>query len=98
MIDTRFPYRWAGLACTAMLALTAATAITAHAAAPSPVAGPILVTADNFVRAETDLNFSKIVREGPLGKFVHRRELTPIDNQTVVRMNRDTLYSAAVFD
>jgi hypothetical protein len=29
---------------------------------------------------------------------MHRREPTPIDKQTVIRMNRDTLYSAAVFD
>jgi hypothetical protein len=32
------------------------------------------------------------------GKFMHRREPTPIDEQTVIRMNRDTIYSAAVFD
>ena len=29
---------------------------------------------------------------------MHRREPTPIAAQTVIRMNRDTLYSAAVFD
>jgi hypothetical protein len=33
-----------------------------------------------------------------LGKFLHSREATPIDKQPVVRMNRDTLYSQAVFD
>ena len=32
------------------------------------------------------------------GKFVHRREPAAIDNQTIIRLNRDTLYSAAVFD
>ena len=32
------------------------------------------------------------------GKFLHRREPAAIDNQTVIRLNRDTLYSAAVFD
>ena len=32
------------------------------------------------------------------GSSCIRREPTPIDNQTVIRMNRDTLYSAAVFD
>ena len=36
--------------------------------------------------------------EGGFGKFDHNRELTPLDKQTVIRMNRDTLYSAAVFD
>jgi hypothetical protein len=38
------------------------------------------------------------VSRGALGRFTHNRELTPIDQQRVVRMNRDTLYSAAVFD
>ena len=35
---------------------------------------------------------------GGIGKFVHRREPARIDNQTVIRLNRDTLYSSAVFD
>jgi hypothetical protein len=56
------------------------------------------VTADNFVRAETDLYFSSIANKGGFGKFEHNREPTPIDEQTVVRMNRDTIYSGAVFD
>ena len=38
------------------------------------------------------------MKDGGLGKFVHRREPAAIDNQTVIRLNRDTLYSAAVFD
>ena len=33
-----------------------------------------------------------------LGKFEHNREALPIDKQTVIRTNRDTLYSGAVFD
>jgi hypothetical protein len=57
------------------------------------------VTVDNFIRAETDLYFSAVaLKEGGFGKFEHHRELSPIDAQTIVRMNRDTLYSAAVFD
>ena len=35
---------------------------------------------------------------GSIGKFDHRREIMAIDKQTVVRANRDTLYSAGVFD
>src|SRR5262252_8001304 len=58
----------------------------------------IAVTPDNFVRAESDLYFSGVVKDGGFGKFMHRREPTPIAKQTVIRMNRDTLYSAAVFD
>jgi hypothetical protein len=56
------------------------------------------VTVDNFIRAESDLYLGNIVKDGGLGKFVHRREPAAIDNQTVIRLNRDTLYSAAVFD
>ena len=37
-------------------------------------------------------------RAGGFGKFKHERELAPIDNQTVIRLNRDTLYSFGVFD
>ena len=56
--------------------------------------GLVLVSPDNFVRAETDLNFGRAVRDGGFGKFAHNRELTPVDHQIVVRQNRDTLYSA----
>jgi hypothetical protein len=59
---------------------------------------PIIVTPDNFCRAETDLYFAGMVKDGGFGKFVHNREPTPIDHQPVIRMNRDTLYSMAVFD
>jgi hypothetical protein len=57
------------------------------------------VTAENFVRAESDLYFGGILKDGGgIGKFLHRREPARIDNQTVIRLNRDTLYSSAVFD
>lgn len=70
-----------------------AFAAAAVAQAPQPV------TIDNFVRAESDMYLSAFVSEsGGLGKFSHRREVASIDNQTVVRLNRDTLYSSAVFD
>ncbi|MGH6951861.1 MAG: DUF1254 domain-containing protein, partial [Vitreimonas sp.] len=58
----------------------------------------IPVTADNFIRAETDLYFGNIAKDGGFGKFHHNREPTPVDHQTVLRQNRDTLYSGAVFD
>nr|WP_245419014.1 DUF1254 domain-containing protein [Phyllobacterium endophyticum] len=57
-----------------------------------------VVTVDNFTRAESDLYLGNIVKDGGFGKFLHRREPAAIDNQTVIRLNRDTLYSAAVFD
>jgi hypothetical protein len=42
--------------------------------------------------------FAKTVKSGGLGKFAHTRDLVPVDRQTVIRMNRDTLYSSAVID
>lgn len=66
-------------------------------ALPMQPAGPT-VTMDNFVRAETDNYFAKTVKEGGFGKFVHSRELADVNNQAVVRLNRDTLYSFGVFD
>ncbi|CDO26472.1 hypothetical protein BN978_07027 [Mycolicibacterium mageritense DSM 44476 = CIP 104973] len=59
---------------------------------------PQLVSPDNFARAESDLYFANLVQDGGFGQFLHIRELTPIDHQVVIRQNRDTLYSAAVFD
>ena len=53
--------------------------------------GANLVSADNFARAESDMYFRNVVNGGGFGKFIHIRELTPLDNQLVVRSNRDTL-------
>jgi hypothetical protein len=76
-------------------------AIQAQDKAPEmtkPAGDSVPVTADNFIRAETDLYFSGVVKKDGFGKFEHNRTPTPVDKQTVIRMNRDTLYSAAVFD
>ena len=59
---------------------------------------PVPVTADNFIRAETDLYFGVTAKRGGFGKFDHYRVPMAIEAQTVIRANRDTLYSAAVFD
>jgi len=56
------------------------------------------VNINNFKRAESDLYFSKTVNQGGFGKLKHNREMTPIDKQEIVRMNRDTIYSSGVFD
>lgn len=59
----------------------------------------IPVTVDNFTRAETDWALGNIIRDQDcLGKFRHVREVTPLNQQGVPRCNRDTLYSAAIFD
>ena len=58
----------------------------------------IPVTADNFIRAETDRTLGSFVKQGALGKFNHFRALAPIEDQHVQRGNRDTLYSIGVYD
>jgi hypothetical protein len=76
-------------------------ALQAHDTTPGkvqPASNAVPVTAENFRRAESDLYFAAVVKDGGFGKFHHNREPTPINDQTVIRMNRDTLYSAAVFD
>jgi hypothetical protein len=57
------------------------------------------VTVENFVRAETDRMFAALqVDAGGVNRLTHARAPTPIEHQTVIRMNRDTLYSLAVVD
>jgi hypothetical protein len=59
---------------------------------------PIPVTIENFNRAETDRYFAGFVKDKGLGKLGGSGEVTPIEKQNVVRMNRDTIYSSGVFD
>ena len=61
-------------------------------------AEPITVTEENFIRAESDKYFSARVAASGIGKLGQLRELMPIDKQSVIRSNRDTLYSPGVFD
>jgi hypothetical protein len=68
------------------------------AASESATKATTLVTEANFTRAETHLYFGNSLKEGGAGKFHHVREVMSIDNQTVIRANRDTLYSSGVFD
>jgi hypothetical protein len=71
---------------------------TPASAQQAPSSNAIPVTVDNFVRAESDRYFGVVEKEGGFGKLNHRRALMPIDKQTVVRTNLDTLYSTALFD
>jgi hypothetical protein len=69
-------------------------AVTTSAQSAQPV------TVDNFVRAESDFYMAGLVKDsgGQVGKFNHHREVANIENQTVIRLNRDTMYSSALFD
>ncbi len=74
-----------------------AIAITNATLAQVPATNGVLVTPDNFNRAETDLIFGGGVKSHGLGSFEHHREPIPLDFH-IVRPNRDTLYSLAVID
>jgi hypothetical protein len=87
------------------LAVSAITTAGAGAQPPAEQRGAsadspaIPVTIDNFVRAATDVEFGKAIgHAGGVNRFFHLRQPTPIDAQTVIRMNRDTLYSSAIVD
>jgi hypothetical protein len=57
------------------------------------------VNVDNFARAETHRMMADLQREAGGGnRFEHNRAPASVDKQTVIRMNRDTLYSFAVVD
>jgi hypothetical protein len=79
---------------TCLAILSIASASNAHAQ-PEPV----IVNVENFVRAETAAQFDRIVETaGGVNRFFHLRGPTPLDKQTVIRMNRDTIYSSALVD
>jgi hypothetical protein len=60
---------------------------------------PKPVTVENFIRAESDMYFGVVaLKENRFGKIGHHREMMPIDKQTIIRTNRDALYSSGVFE
>jgi len=58
------------------------------------------VTVANFVRAESDhmIRANMKAFNVSFGQFSHLRQPTTPDNQPVIRMNQDTLYSGTVLD
>jgi hypothetical protein len=58
----------------------------------------VKVNVDNFARAETARMFDAGLAAGTSGfnAFSHARAPAAVDNQPVIRMNRDTLYSSAL--
>ena len=59
----------------------------------------IEVTVDNYARAEVASQVDRFLGFGAgVNEWTHIRRPTPLDQQSVIRMNRDTLYSVAVVD
>ena len=73
--------------------LLTATASIAHATDTIPV------TLENYKVAESDVTNGNVIKLGAANKLVHLPvKAFDLSNQTVVRMNQDTIYSAAVVD
>jgi hypothetical protein len=60
--------------------------------------GEIIVDESNFTIAETDRYFVDHSKEHEVNTFRHSREMSSVENQFVVRENRDVMYSHAVVD
>jgi hypothetical protein len=60
--------------------------------------GPIPVDRSNYQEAEVARNFTKWAARGANNKLMHMTDVTPSGPAPTVRMNRDTLYSAAILD
>ena len=61
----------------------------------------VFVNVDNFARAETAAQFDRMLTllpDASVNTFVHLRNPVALDSQNVIRMNRDTIYSAAITD
>ena len=60
---------------------------------------PITVDVDNYATAEVAFQVDRFVALGAvINRWLHFRQPTPLDQQSVIRMNRDTLYSLTVVD
>ncbi len=73
--------------------------ISIFALTPALASDAVKVTADNYVRAESDFQMKGYIESfNCFGKFHHSRKPYDVDNQVTVRGNRDTLYSFGVWD
>lgn len=66
----------------------------------SPALAGEKVTPQTYIRAETDFAFADFQKNagGKVNQFFYITRPTPLDEQSVVRMNRDTLYAGSVVD
>jgi hypothetical protein len=75
------------------------TVLLLGVAGPAVAQDPVKVTADNYVRAESDFQMKSYIESyKSFGKFHHNRKPYDVNNQITIRGNRDTLYSFGVWD
>jgi len=78
--------------------VTLAVGLFMGGASISVYADPIKVDRTNYQEAEVARNFTKWAEKGANNKLMHMTSVTPSGPAPTVRMNRDSLYSAAVVD
>ncbi len=82
----------------AMALITVSAQTIAQDASKSAAAG-VKVTPETYIRAETDRAFlGGAMQAGGVNRFDHTRAPTSVDQQPIVRMNKDTLYSGSIID
>ena len=88
------------LVMTASLVVTGAAVAIDDSIKTSVVSELVAVDAFNYVRAKTAIQFDKYLSraDGKINTFYHRRAVVDIDANSSKRLNRDTLYSAAIVD
>lgn len=70
-----------------------------HPSAQEPVSEPVIVTVDNYVKAETARQFDHYLEfSGGVNQWFHMRQSAGVDERGTPRFNRDTLFSLAVVD
>src|SRR2546426_8303909 len=77
----------------AAMSLVIASSLASAQTAASP-AEP--VTVENYNRAQTDVNFAGVVKNGGFGKFLDSRELAPPPPQGIVLPHPATVFSFAI--
>jgi hypothetical protein len=88
----------AATGCTPAQSPDAGKPEAAPASSVSMNTGPIVVNRSNYQKAEVGRNFTKWAANGANNKLMHMTAVTPSGPAPTVRMNRDTLYSAAILD
>ena len=87
-----------------MLLLTTPIMRSIHAGAlvvmlsGAATAGNLKPTEATFSSAMADIYFQEVMDRGGDNAFVHARQVSSVENQNIIRENRDTLYSWGVFD
>src|SRR5260221_9418040 len=68
------------------------------ASAQTPTSQAELVTVENYNRAQTDVYFAGVVKNGGFGKIWAGREVAPPPPHGIPPPHRDTVYSVSVTD